>query len=218
MSVTVKESRMLGEAVITAMQSIGQKCLQEWRQERLSPLCSHVSVVAQREPTGTMTITASLLKSDGSVASITFNIMPMNLEAGAKVCEPSCGSKFIYCAKASKKDRDEGLDGFEEKVGGGMSGRHDGSLEGKIVMRRNIHPTVKPTDLMRYLCRLVTPPNGVVLDPFMGSGSTGKAAMLEGFRFVGVDMTEEYVGIAEARIQKALNDSNDLLSYRGRKT
>ena len=103
-------------------------------------------------------------------------------------------ARFFYCAKESKKDREEGLDG------------------------RNTHPTVKPTELMRYLCRLVTPPNGIVLDPFMGSGSTGKAAMLEGFRFVGVDMTEEYVGIAEARIQKALNDSNDLLSYRGRKT
>ena len=218
MSVTVKESRMLGEAVITAMQSIGQKCLQEWRQERLSPLCSHVSVVAQREPTGTMTITASLLKSDGSVASITFNIMPMNLEAGAKVCEPSCGSKFIYCAKASKKDRDEGLDGFEEKSST-VNLRQAGGLKPAGDYKvRNIHPTVKPTDLMRYLCRLVTPPNGVVLDPFMGSGSTGKAAMLEGFRFVGIDMTEEYIGIAKARIQKAFDDSNDLLSYRGRKT
>ena len=103
-------------------------------------------------------------------------------------------ARFFYCAKASKKDREEGLDG------------------------RNTHPTVKPTELMRYLCRLVTPPNGVVLDPFMGSGSTGKAAMLEGFRFVGIDMTEEYIGIAKARIQKAFDDSNDLLSYRGRKT
>jgi DNA modification methylase len=64
----------------------------------------------------------------------------------------------------------------------------------------NHHPTVKPTDLMRYLVRLVTPPAGVVLDPFMGSGSTGKAAMLEGFGFIGVERDAEYVEIARARI------------------
>ena len=67
----------------------------------------------------------------------------------------------------------------------------------------NHHPTVKPTDLMRYLCRLVTPPGGVVLDPFTGSGSTGKAAMLEGFRFVGCELSDEYADIAEARIHNA---------------
>jgi DNA modification methylase len=68
---------------------------------------------------------------------------------------------------------------------------------------KNIHSTVKPTDLMRYLCRLVTPPNGTVLDPFMGSGSTGKAAMLEGFQFIGCELSEEYAKIAEARIAHA---------------
>ena len=68
----------------------------------------------------------------------------------------------------------------------------------------NHHPTVKPTDLMRYLVRLVTPLGGVVLDPFMGSGSTGKAAMLEGFRFVGCELSTEYLAIAEARIRAAM--------------
>lgn len=86
-------------------------------------------------------------------------------------------ARFFYCAKASKSDRSEG----------------------------NVHPTVKPTDLMRYLCRLVTPPGGVVLDPFMGSGSTGKAAVLEGFRFVGIEREAEYVEIARARIAGATN-------------
>jgi site-specific DNA-methyltransferase (adenine-specific) len=81
-------------------------------------------------------------------------------------------ARFFYCAKASKADR--GSD--------------------------NKHPTVKPTDLMRYLCRLVTPPGGVVLDPFTGSGSTGKAATLEGFRFIGIEREAEYVEIAKARI------------------
>jgi len=70
----------------------------------------------------------------------------------------------------------------------------------------NHHPTVKPTDLMRYLCRLVTPPNGIVLDPFMGSGSTGKAAIYEGFNFVGIEMTDEYIPIAKARIEFAVNE------------
>ena len=107
-------------------------------------------------------------------------------------------ARFFYCAKASAKDRDEGVAG----VAGGMSGRRDGSM-GSITMRKNTHPTVKPTDLMRYLCRLVTPPGGTVLDPFMGSGSTGKAAMLEGFDFIGIERDAEYVKIAEARIGAA---------------
>jgi DNA modification methylase len=82
-------------------------------------------------------------------------------------------ARFFYCAKASKADRGDG----------------------------NTHPTVKPTELMRYLCRLVTPPGGVVLDPFMGSGSTGKAAMLEGFRFIGIEREAEYLEIARQRVQ-----------------
>jgi site-specific DNA-methyltransferase (adenine-specific) len=116
-------------------------------------------------------------------------------------------SRFFYVAKASKADRDEGLDGFEEKETAAMaenlvSGQR---LSGngapiKTPIRKNIHSTVKPTDLMRYLCRLVTPSGGVVLDPFMGSGSTGKAAALEGFKFVGCELSPEYFAIAEARI------------------
>jgi len=87
-------------------------------------------------------------------------------------------SRFFYCAKASKTDRGLG----------------------------NNHPTVKPTDLMRYLCRLITPPNGIVLDPFMGSGSTGKGAILEGFDFIGMELDPEYVEIAKARIEHAQNE------------
>lgn len=111
-------------------------------------------------------------------------------------------ARFFYCAKANKKDRNEGLHGFADVVAGGMQGRSDGSL-GSITMNKNHHPTVKPTDLMRYLCRLITPPNGVVLDPFTGSGSTGKAAVLEGFSFIGVEQSEEYIKIAQARIESA---------------
>ena len=111
-------------------------------------------------------------------------------------------ARFFYCAKASKRDRDEGCEGLELQKAGGMQGRNDGSM-GSITMSRNHHPTVKPTDLMRYLCRLVTPPDGIVLDPFMGSGSTGKAAVLEGFRFIGIEREEEYCEIAKARIKHA---------------
>ena len=68
----------------------------------------------------------------------------------------------------------------------------------------NNHPTVKPTELMAYLCRLVTPAGGVVLDPFMGSGSTGKAAMREGFQFIGIEREDEYVDIARSRITAAV--------------
>lgn len=111
-------------------------------------------------------------------------------------------ARFFYCAKASKTDRNEGLDGFEMVVAGGMRGRQDGSL-GSVTMNKNHHPTVKPTDLMRYLVRLVTPPHGTVLDPFTGSGSTGKAATLEGFNFVGIEQSAEYAEIAQARINHA---------------
>jgi DNA modification methylase len=99
---------------------------------------------------------------------------PANLILGEGVTDAEW-SRFFYCPKASKADRDE----------------------------NNTHPTVKPTDLMRYLCRLVTPQGGTVLDPFTGSGSTGKAAILEGFNFVGIERDTEYVNIAEARIAKA---------------
>lgn len=111
-------------------------------------------------------------------------------------------ARFFYCAKASKKDRNEGLEGFEEKRPDERTVTGMGTFEEKGVAKQaNHHPTVKPTDLMRYLCRLVTPPNGTVLDPFTGSGSTGKAAKLEGFSFIGIEQSAEYVGIATARIK-----------------
>lgn len=116
-------------------------------------------------------------------------------------------ARFFYCAKASGKDRNEGLEGFPLKPGGmvsNTSGQHmtrrDGGAPGPTA---NHHPTVKPTDLMRYLCRLVTPPGGLVLDPFTGSGSTGKAAALEGFQFIGFELSAEYAAIATARIEHA---------------
>jgi DNA modification methylase len=89
---------------------------------------------------------------------------------------------FYYCAKASKSERNEGLDGGRES-------------------RKNFHPTVKPIKLMEYLIKMVTPKGGIVLDPFMGSGTTGCACVKNGYKFIGIEMTEEYIPIAEARIK-----------------
>ena len=118
-------------------------------------------------------------------------------------------ARFFYAAKASKKDREEGLDNAPQKTAGVGDERPSGSFNERLgktptAPRANNHPTVKPTDLMAYLCRLVTPPGGVVLDPFMGSGSTGKAALREGFGFIGCEMSPEYMAIASARIEAAL--------------
>jgi len=129
-------------------------------------------------------------------------------------------ARFFYCAKTNKRDRNEGLDKFLAKQtlgGGGLTAeiKEDGSYDtasaggkyGSIkAVSQNYHPTVKPTALMRYLVRLVTPPNGTVLDPFLGSGSTGKACMYEKFDFIGIEMTEEYLPIAQARIEFAQQD------------
>lgn len=116
-------------------------------------------------------------------------------------------AKFFYCAKASKKDRDEGLEHMPEAPCGLMEDDNyaikTGSGNLRDTRRRNTHPTVKPTELMRHLVRMVTPKGGTVLDPFTGSGSTGKACMLEGAQFIGIDMTPEYVEIARARIEAA---------------
>jgi len=113
-------------------------------------------------------------------------------------------ARFFYCAKASKADRDEGCEGLAHRRGGSLNMRTDCHSQANGLdtgPRRNHHPTVKPTALMRYLCRLVTPPGGIVLDPFTGSGSTGKAAVLEGFQFIGIEANADYVEIANARIR-----------------
>ena len=131
-------------------------------------------------------------------------------------------ARFFYCAKASKKDRNEGLEGFEVRRSSGYGYDHglgnagEGMFKDRNPIKANHHPTVKPTTLMQYLVRLVTPPNGIVLDPFLGSGSTGKAAMYEGFNFVGIELTPEYLPIAKARILFALKDKEGELDFEPR--
>lgn len=119
-------------------------------------------------------------------------------------------SRYFYCAKSSKKDRNEGLEAFDAVMtnfaaGTGLSKNGDGSPRNMNADAKNPHPTVKPTELMRYLCRLVTPPGGLIVDPFAGSGSTGKAAILEGFQFVGFELDPQYSAIANARLEAARN-------------
>lgn len=140
------------------------------------------------------------------------------MKPGMRRVDQGSAARFFYCAKASKRDRDDGLDALPtvtaDPYGQHRGRRMDGNdtrIDGKPPARgKNNHPTVKPTDLMRYLCRLVTPPGGVVLDPFMGSGSTGKAAMLEGFRFIGIEREADYVEIARNRILAAQREADEL--------
>ena len=125
-------------------------------------------------------------------------------------------AKYFYCPKTSSAEKNRGLEDFTAKpmAWGNQAkaelkrgnldfkgNQGDGSKHNKVAMRLNTHPTVKPQELMKYLCRLVTPKGGVVLDPFMGSGSTGMAAKDEGFDFIGIEKEKEYFEIAEARIK-----------------
>jgi site-specific DNA-methyltransferase (adenine-specific) len=126
-------------------------------------------------------------------------------------------SRFFYVPKVSKKERNMGLDNFEEKEMPHGAQDKCGKCNKQFLppknsqcvceeperlnsTKKNTHPTIKPINLLTYLVRLITPPNGIVMDCYMGSGSTGIAALLEGFQFIGMEMDEEYFNIAEARI------------------
>jgi len=122
-------------------------------------------------------------------------------------------ARYFYCAKASKRDRDEGLEQMNaKKCNDGCKKEIDNAFQRGETLRKNTHPTVKPTDLMQYLIRLVTPEGGTVLDPFNGSGSTGKAVMYENkdrnknYKYIGIEMTEEYLPIAKARIEYVIDE------------
>ena len=159
-------------------------------------------------------------------------------------------SRFFYVAKASKAERNKGLDGFEEKIKPdnyimpkltcsecgskridssnrlvcGCNGKthyeEQNSIESKNNLsggNKNHHPTVKPIKLMQYLVKLITPPNGIVLDPFCGSGTTGVACKIDGFQFIGLEQDPEYAKIAEARLENYIdkekpNNKKDQLS------
>lgn len=165
------------------------------------------------QPTDITTTTPDPSTSDGSADPAISNSMSRSKDRGVQ----DSPSRFIYQAKASKSEREAGLEALDEKLfaqsNGGQTDTETGeerydAKEGiglnKVKKRKNIHPTVKPVALMEYLCRLITPPGGVVLDPFMGSGTTGIAATKEGFNFIGIEKSDEYLPIAKARIEHAL--------------
>jgi len=172
-----------------------------------TPILNLASIVAIWENIGTTPTTQNLSQLFGSVLlAIDENT---SLDTKEKAEQKSEHASFAYFPKASKRDRNEGLEGFEEKLAGAYEFRNresgKGQFEGKTnTLKANNHPTVKPTSLMQYLVRLVTPKGGTVLDPFMGSGSTGKACVLEGFDFIGIEKDPEYCKIAEARIEYAV--------------
>ena len=121
---------------------------------------------------------------------------------------------FLYYAKASKRERNQGLEGLEAQKAGALNMRTDSHSERNgmdTAPRQNFHPTVKPVELMRHLIRLVTPKGGTVLDPFLGSGTTAVAAILEGMEWVGCEMTEDYWPIIEGRVDWAVSQTEGKL-------
>jgi len=154
---------------------------------------------------------ATSFSRPASYAATSYQVGNAPLQAGYG--DQGSAARFFYCAKTSTADREEGCEELAASTGADATSRQEGtagldnpragaSRTREVV--RNHHPTVKPTELMRHLVRLVTPPGGLVLDPFMGSGSTGKAAILEGARFAGCDLDPAYLEIAAARIAYAL--------------
>lgn len=176
-SVTPSELKQTSARLIEMIQSFAKRCSRESLPAKLTLSDSLVSIAAVCERIDTITITISLSKSNGSVAPVTFNITLTNSEVGAKDSAPS-SARFHYSAKASKADR-------------------AGSK----------HPTVKPISLMQWLCRLITPPGGTILDPFAGSGTTGAAAQNEGFRAILIEREAEY----QQDIRHRFAASSDLL-------
>jgi len=168
------------------------------------------------EQSGVLTSGALKPWVNGSVASKTVASFSAGLDGKTRdyTADKSSGgaSRFFYCAKASKRDRNEGLDGLEDisskRYGDMAAGELPQQTARSERISKNFHPTVKPTSLMRYLIKLVTFPGGTVLDPFTGSGSTGKAALLDGYKFVGAELTEEYLPIIEGRLKWAQENTD----------
>ncbi|HBE9082108.1 DNA-methyltransferase [Serratia fonticola] len=155
------------------------------------------------------------LKTTGKARPTRVSYGDMNAprEHAMRIETSKSAARFFYCAKVSRKERDEGMERFvpfsaSEMTGGrqedsaGINNPRAGA--GRTGGARNNHPTVKPIALMRYLCRLITPPGGVVLDPFTGSGSTGVGAILDGFGFIGIELDPDHLTTAAARIGHSL--------------
>jgi hypothetical protein len=191
-SVTASELRMLCEAAIALTLHSASASSPESPPTRPTPSASHASDAGTHGPTDTTTITADLSRFGGSAVVVTLSATAMSGGAGAK---DSASSRAYYTAKASRRERNQGLP------------------EGMT----NTHPTVKSVALARWLCRLVCPPGGHILDPFMGSGSLGVGALLEGFHFIGIEREADYCLIGQRRLaywERVARRYRRLLAYR----
>lgn len=168
------------------------------------------NVILDEEAAAALDEQSGVTKSSGNIRqnrssnSVAFaNLKPVNTTGYS---DTGGASRFFYTAKASRSEREAGLHWKKWERRAGLAGADkEGALDPlserwRTAPAANVHPTVKPIALMRYMIRLVVPRGAVVLDPFMGSGSTGCAAMVEGMQFVGIDITPEYVDIARRRL------------------
>ena len=168
---------------------------------RVGELPRHNASAGNKDLHDRRTVTP-ISKQGETVGRDTFGRWPANLIHDGLEQE---WARFFYCAKSSQAERDSGLDSLQIQSAAVRTNRREGSaginaFAGATGPARNIHPTVKPLALMRYLCKLVTPQGGVILDPFMGSGTTGVSAKLEGFNFIGIEKENSYVKISSLRI------------------
>lgn len=174
--------------------------------------CPVAELDRQSGPLKSGAMAAGTVRSARSARSVCYGAMPDTATLRDISASQGGASRFFpvfrYVAKPSRRERDLGCESLPARGGGEATERDEGSEglnspragAGRNGGARNIHPTVKPIAMMRWLCRLVTPPGGVVLDPFTGSGTTGIAALQEGFRFIGIERDPEYARIAELRI------------------
>jgi len=148
-------------------------------------------------------------KSTGGTNKISLD-SPVNTGGGNAYThfgDSGSAARFFYCAKASKSERNYGCDGLEEKQQWQKGGTGTGISARESVVNKNNHPTVKPVKLMEYLVRLVTRKGGIVLDPFLGSGTTAIACVKEGMKFIGIEQDEDYIKIAKARLKPYLEQT-----------
>jgi len=234
-SIALKSARLIAiEKTAQAVMSVGSLCglcataiaqslvAMQHGQDLESPRClDSISERKRQILTRSLALIAGHLGNTGTtipttILTLWYGYVLRAIESGTKTeyqsqSGESHPTRFRYCSKASRAERNAGCEGLEERSGGSMDANVSdvmqlggASLKGEPKprqMTRNHHPTVKPLALMRYLCKLTkTPTGGIVLDPFMGSGTTGMGAVMEGREFIGVDLEAEYCDIAAARI------------------